>query len=264
MFQQDVAWSPDGKWIAYSQLTNPEKYDAKNWSVWTVRDDGSQSTKIADEALWVAWSNDGRAVAYTKLNNGKRDIYRYDLATKSETVLISSHQNDTQPAWSPDGRLIAYASDRSGAGYDIWIANADGTGVRQLTAESGSEYMPKWSPDSKRITYYRVKGDQKDQVWMIDVDMKSEMLLSSGNYRNLSPVFVGSDRVAFYCSGRELGTFPVTNLEGTVVATIKMKDAFTVAESPQRDKYAFIINRSPASEIFVKDKKSGRVTKVAG
>ena len=39
---------------------------------------------------------------------------------------------DEVPAWFPDGRRIAFQSDRSGS-MEIWVMNADGTGLRQVT-----------------------------------------------------------------------------------------------------------------------------------
>jgi Tol biopolymer transport system component len=50
------------------------------------------------------------------------------------------------PVWSPDGRKIAFARQRAGGG--IYIMNADGSGLRQLTRnQRGSEdWIPIWAP----------------------------------------------------------------------------------------------------------------------
>ena len=45
---------------------------------------------------------------------------------------------DGAPAWSPDGSRIVFHSDRTG-GRDIYVMNADGSGVRRLTDDPASD-----------------------------------------------------------------------------------------------------------------------------
>jgi TolB protein len=60
-------------------------------------------------------------------------------------------------SWSPDGRQIAYVGRVSNGPrtmFQIFIANADGTGSRQLTTESENDALyPAWSPDGNSIAY---------------------------------------------------------------------------------------------------------------
>jgi len=48
------------------------------------------------------------------------------------------------PAWSPDGSAIAFAG-AGGVPGDIYIMNADGTGLSQLTSD-GQAGQPAWQP----------------------------------------------------------------------------------------------------------------------
>jgi TolB protein len=48
-----------------------------------------------------------------------------------------------EPVWSPDGSLIAFVSMRSGA-PELWLINADGTGLRQLTNDGQFVRWPVW------------------------------------------------------------------------------------------------------------------------
>ena len=50
--------------------------------------------------------------------------------------------------WSPDGRRVAYT-----AGGQLWVANADGSGRRQLTTLNGGASGPVWSPTGDRIAF---------------------------------------------------------------------------------------------------------------
>jgi Tol biopolymer transport system component len=52
------------------------------------------------------------------------------------------------PVWSPNGQYIAFSS---GKYVGLWIANADGSNIRQLSAEEGAGFGFSWSADSKTI-----------------------------------------------------------------------------------------------------------------
>jgi dipeptidyl aminopeptidase/acylaminoacyl peptidase len=52
------------------------------------------------------------------------------------------------PDWSPDGTRIAFVTSR-----DIYVANADGSGLRSFAAGRGAENQPAWSPDGEAIAY---------------------------------------------------------------------------------------------------------------
>jgi Tol biopolymer transport system component len=63
------------------------------------------------------------------------------------------------PTWSPDSQQIAWNCTMgrrfpSGQGdFEICVANADGTGLTQLTDTEGSNKYPAWSPDGTQIVF---------------------------------------------------------------------------------------------------------------
>jgi DNA-binding SARP family transcriptional activator/tRNA A-37 threonylcarbamoyl transferase component Bud32 len=59
---------------------------------------------------------------------------------------------NVSPVWSPDGRRIAFAS-ADAEGFDLYVANADGSGLTRLTDVPGDETDPSWSPDGSRIAF---------------------------------------------------------------------------------------------------------------
>ncbi|WP_421775049.1 hypothetical protein [Gracilimonas sp.] len=62
--------------------------------------------------------------------------------------LISAEASDfINPVWSPDGTKIAFTSSQQ---QGLWIADADGSGIEQITNESAG-YGFSWSSDSESI-----------------------------------------------------------------------------------------------------------------
>ena len=55
--------------------------------------------------------------------------------TPSVTYPLATH---SAPAWSPDGRKILFVSNRGGNG-EVYVMNADGTGLRKLTQLKGGD-----------------------------------------------------------------------------------------------------------------------------
>ncbi|MDO8500231.1 MAG: S9 family peptidase [Gemmatimonadaceae bacterium] len=60
----------------------------------------------------------------------------------------SANVKASEARWSPDGRQVTYIT-----GGQLWLADADGTGARQLTKLSGGASGPVWSPKSDRIAF---------------------------------------------------------------------------------------------------------------
>ena len=73
---------------------------------------------------------------------------------------------DHDPDWGPDGR-IAFASERAG-GSQIFLMDADGGGLRQLTVGPGRHRQPSWSLDGREIAYVSDEAGNPD-LYAVDV-----------------------------------------------------------------------------------------------
>ena len=71
------------------------------------------------------------------------------------------------PAWSPDGRRIAFHSKRDG-NPEIYVMNADGSGVTRLTYNGARDLVTAWSPDGRRIAFYSNRDGGNWEIYVMN------------------------------------------------------------------------------------------------
>lgn len=117
--------------------------------------DGHNSMPLtADNSLVAApaWVNANNAIFYTSYKLGTPKIFSHNLGT-GERKIASGHPGlNTSVAVSPDGRKIAMVLSKNGS-PDIYVANADGSELVQLTKTREDESSPCWSPDGRTICF---------------------------------------------------------------------------------------------------------------
>jgi len=112
----------------------------------------------------------GARLAYV-LQNLDANIWRLPLDREGKgnspppEKLFASVREEMDPAYSPDGKSIAFVSNRSGH-WNLWTGNADGSGLRELEAQSLLPFHPAWSPDSREIAFDSAASD-KGEIWVI-------------------------------------------------------------------------------------------------
>jgi dipeptidyl aminopeptidase/acylaminoacyl peptidase len=113
-------------------------------------DDFAAMKAVSDPQL----SPDGRTVLYavrsTDVDANRRatTTYALPLGGGSARAFPDDTTRAGEARWSPDGRRVAYT-----AGGQLWIANADGSGRKQLTTLNGGASGPVWSPTGDRIAF---------------------------------------------------------------------------------------------------------------
>ncbi|MFQ6037008.1 MAG: TolB family protein [Candidatus Aminicenantales bacterium] len=121
--------------------------------VFTVGCEPTQAPTTSETEALQKFSLRGKIVFQSNMD-GDNEIYM--LTKDGLTKLTDNTWNDEYPVWSPDGKNIAFTSDREG-NYDIFMMNADGTGVIRLTSTPVDEKEPAWFPDAKSIVYTQLR-----------------------------------------------------------------------------------------------------------
>jgi dipeptidyl aminopeptidase/acylaminoacyl peptidase len=163
-------------------------------AVAVVRPDGSCRRLITTDGLAYASpaiSPDGRRIAVARYVTGWDGIWLLNVDGTGLTQLVKRSSLDGDPAWSPDGSTIAFESQDStqyGPVDRIFLVQADGTGLRQLTFDTTPNHYsfdagPSWSSDGTRIVFSRT-----GVLYVINADGTGLTdLAQGGEYPSWSP-----------------------------------------------------------------------------
>jgi|GEM_PF-4913404 len=127
------------------------------------------------------------------------------------------HGNITGPTWSPDGRRLAFTMavppTATGATSEVFLANADGTAIHQLTSGPGTNCCPRFSPDGRRISFdhatggkpqpggYGMNGD--NEIYVMDADGSGRKQLTSKRDNFLFAEWSPNGREIAFTSSRD-------------------------------------------------------------
>ena len=73
------------------------------------------------------------------------------------------------PDTKPEAPKLLYASSSEMGKTKLVLANADGTGAKDLTDDKADNVFPAWSPDGKRIAFASVR-DGTMNIYVMDAD----------------------------------------------------------------------------------------------
>ncbi len=100
--------SPDGKWLAYSDLE-------QNLFLLNIASGISKKISTNQEGIGsFSWSPDSKWISFVQAaNNTMLQIHLYDLDSGDTFPITTDRANSRYPVWSPDGKFIYFLSDRS-------------------------------------------------------------------------------------------------------------------------------------------------------
>lgn len=121
-------------------------------------------------------------------------------------------------AASPDGSSLAYVGVADDGSRQIFLASADGTGVRQMTAASSDASSPAWSPDGTKVVYAAARSDLVRSLFVLDVGTGESTPVAVGRVsRWAQPTFTPDGSALIYNGGAAIRTVPLEGGKSTVL-----------------------------------------------
>lgn len=179
-------------------------------------------------------SPDGKKMIYTSTKDGDIDLYIMDLETGSEQRITNTLGYDGGAWFSPDGTKIIWRASRPSTpeqvkeykdllaenlvaptNMEVFIANADGTNVRQVTHFGQANWAPSYFPDSKRIIFasnQEYKRGFPFNLYSINEDGTNLQKITHEKIFDAFPMFSPDGKKIVFCSNRNNGGTHDTNV----------------------------------------------------
>jgi len=138
-------------------------------------------------------------IAFASARSGVPQIYLINTDGTGLQLITTMENGACQPAWSPDGAQLVFISPCLTRGEffentyndaSLYMINADGAGLKQLTTIPGSDYDPAWSPDGERIAFTSVRDGRREiYVLAVDTGAVTRLTNSTGDIENSQPAW---------------------------------------------------------------------------
>ena len=144
------AWAPDARTLVFSSRREPDRksrlyaVETAGGSDWELHQAGGPvfgSYPIWSSANRVIYHADAPQVGLAQVNPDGAGF-----------AMLVDDGSATAPSISSDGRSLIYMS-QTGGSWDIYRANADGSGRVRLTDNPANDGLPAWSPDGRSIAF---------------------------------------------------------------------------------------------------------------
>jgi Tol biopolymer transport system component len=154
--------------------------------------DGPKETPgLTDRIVFVS---DRSGVDELHIMHGNGDVVQ---------LLATTPGPKTDPVFSPDGKKIVFTLGDIdiGTASPLWIVNADGTGLTQLTTDGANDYRPTWSPDGSRIAFVSTR-DGNAEIYVMNADGTGQTNITNDDADDNSPAWSPSGNSILFDSDR--------------------------------------------------------------
>lgn len=139
--------SPDGSQVAFAHWSP----DSNKPTIWVMQRDGSKPHEVSPHGWDPTWSPDGEKLLFASDHNGGVQMFTITLDSGSISQVNEMPLLRGRTDWSSKDEIVTY----SGTSWhrELFLMNADGSNVHQITPSGGNSQGPSFSPDGNWVTF---------------------------------------------------------------------------------------------------------------
>src|SRR6266536_588537 len=221
---RELHWLPDGHGLLMCVKEKLSSHD----QIWQMSYPGAAVHKVTDDTnnylLFSLTADASKMMAVQAELSSNLWVSPNTNGSDAKTVAAGRGRL----TWTPDGKIV-YVS-RSGVGWDVWLANADGTEPRQLTFNSEINDYPAVSPDGSYIVFHSDRTGA-DHLWRMNSDGSNQLQLTNG-YAERNAAISPDGRWVYYNTSADLKLWKVA-IEGG--EPVKLLDQYALYPSVSPD-----------------------------
>ncbi|MEE8368326.1 MAG: Tol-Pal system beta propeller repeat protein TolB [Thermoanaerobaculia bacterium] len=202
------------------------------------------------------WGPDSKEVAYVSYFSGAPGIYLADLISGLKSPVVTSGNLNISPAYSPDQKRFAFARSLGDGNSEIFVADRDGSNLKQLTHSSGIDTNPAWSPTGREIAFTSSRSGTP-QIYIMDAEGASlRRITFEGTYNDGAEWSPTAARLVYSArrrgNGFRIASSDVVTLETTLL-TRGQGSHESPTFSPDGMKIAYSMKLGGRTQIMVMD-----------
>ena len=213
-------------------------------------------------------SDSGNKIAYT-LSRTSSSLWSISLgksAGEPAPFALDTSLRNNLPRFSHDGRKLALTKYRPGTGSDIWLADADGKNLTQLTTNPANDREPYWFPQDDRIAFLSTREGDNASLWSISLATgREEKLLDLGEGAAFAALSPDGKQVAFNSNKSGTINMWIADLAGGVPKQLTFSQTDRMGFpcwSPDGQFLAFLAQHGEDGYIMVMPAGGGPVTQL--
>jgi TolB protein len=176
--------SPNNQYIAYTQG------DGKEDTIWIADRDGTNQHLIYKDAWDPTWSPDSASLLFATNIQNKPQLAIINLDGTGFRSVTDLPDLRGRSSWSSDGLHIVTYSGKPWE-RELFLLNADGSDVHQVSPTGGNSQGPGFSPDGQWIVFtayfdhYRVNNGC--EIYIMRIDGSALTRLTDNDYCDWQP-----------------------------------------------------------------------------
>ncbi len=168
-YDGNPVYSPDGRFIAYHAQLTPG-YESDRWRIMLYDRQSGKSENLSEafdrSANDLAWSADSKTVFFTAENETLQPIYAMAARAGAEPKKIVADGFNTGLTLRGDGQAFAFERTSLTMPAELFAANGDGSGARQLTHHNES-ILAKVEMNAPEMFWFESKDGTRVQAMLI-------------------------------------------------------------------------------------------------